>query len=398
MTSISSTSPVAPSTTESGPVGDAPLTAASGPLPGTYVLATAPVNIALIKYWGKRGDRQLNLPAASSLSITLYSDGVGEDRVLAGDSASGGTFSAGGSADRLTQLVTVTRVTVLPAPAADELWLNDKPVSPLTERAQRVLRFVRSSRPLPPVRIESSNKFPTAAGLASSASGYAALAMALGELAGLSLPERCLAARLGSGSACRSMLGGFVQWMVGERADGRDSLPHVLFGPEHWPELTVTVLLLEDGPKETGSGPGMERTLATSALFPARLQQVASSIERLQGAIRDRHFALFAELVMRDSNQFHAACLDSYPPLLYLGERSLAVMRAVHELNAQAATTLAAYTFDAGPNAFVFYQRPNREVVERAVNPTGSIPVVRCRGGEGAQIVALGRCGRDRPN
>lgn len=368
--------------------------------PHVYALAVAPINIALIKYWGKRGDRRLNLPAASSLSLTLHGEGEGETgtgvddflRPWEGEATS--SLEYAGNGDGATappvQLLTITRVTLLPAESvADELWLNNERVPSLNERIRRVLHFVRSLRPLSPVRIQSINRFPTAAGLASSASGYAALAMALGELAGLSPLERCLAARLGSGSACRSMLGGFVKWVAGERADGADSLPHSSFGSDHWPELAVTVLLLEEGPKETGSGEGMERTVATSALFPARLRQIDASIERLQGAIRERDFALFAEIVMRDSNQFHASCLDSYPPLLYLSGRSLAVMRAIHRLNGQGPAPLAAYTFDAGPNAFLFYLRPHRGIVEAAVNPTGSIPLIRCKVGPGARLVTI---------
>lgn len=370
------------------------------PTSNAYALAVAPVNIALIKYWGKRGDRRLNLPAASSLSLTLHDEeGESLDDVLQpweeGQlSLPEPENSAHKASPASTQLVTITRVTLLPAAAesiADELWLNNERVPSLNERIRRVLQFVRSLRPLPAVRIQSINRFPTAAGLASSASGYAALAMALGELVGLSPSERYLAARLGSGSACRSMLGGFVKWVAGERADGEDSLPHSSFESDHWPELAVTVLLLEEGPKETSSGEGMERTLATSTLFPTRLQQIESSIEQLQRAIRERDFALFAEIVMRDSNQFHASCLDSYPPLLYLNGRSLVVMRAIHQLNGQSSTPLAAYTFDAGPNAFLFYLRPNRRIVEAAVNPVGDIPLIRCKVGPGARIVSSER-------
>lgn len=331
----------------------------------TVATAEAPVNIALIKYWGKR-DQYLNLPTNSSLSITLDSE----------------------EAPGVAVLKTRTTVTLVGS-GEDAFFLNERKCD-LGGRLLRVLAYIRSVRTLGPLRIESVNYFPTSAGLASSAAAYAALVTAINALLEppLSAQEKSVAARLGSGSACRSLHEGFVQWEMGSDVGGFDSVSTTLFGAEHWSELRCLVVILSDRPKEVPSAEGMQRTVMTSTLYPMRLKAVPCRLAELTRAIGARDFGAFAELVMRDSNQFHAVCLDSFPPISYLTDRSHEIIRAVHALNGGACGAIAAYTFDAGPNAFVLCERQNLgrvEAILKSIAPASSI--LQCRLGKGPRVM-----------
>jgi diphosphomevalonate decarboxylase len=157
---------------------------------------------------------------------------------------------------------------------------------------------------------------------------------------------------MGSGSACRSLQGGFVAWDMGERADGTDSLARQVAPREHWPDLEAIICVVNAGQKGTPSTAGMQRTVATSELFAHRVTLVPERMRAMEAAIALKDFDGFAHLTMRDSNQFHACCLDTFPPVVYLSDVSHAIIRLVEAFNAQA--TRAAYTFDAGPNAVIY--------------------------------------------
>ncbi|XP_015277272.1 PREDICTED: diphosphomevalonate decarboxylase [Gekko japonicus] len=312
--------------------------------PLTVVTCTAPVNIAVIKYWGKR-DEDLILPINSSLSVTLHQD----------------------------QLKTTTTAAISRDFKEDRLWLNGKEDDIGHPRLQSCLREMRrlarkrrggngssSSSDPPPlslackVHMASENNFPTAAGLASSAAGYACLVYALAKLYGVE-GELSEVARQGSGSACRSMFGGFVQWTMGERDDGKDSVAQQVAPETHWPELRVLILVVSAEKKPVGSTAGMQTSVETSrllkhraeAVVPERMAQMARHIQRCD-------FEAFAELTMKDSNQFHATCLDTFPPIFYLNDVSKQVISLVHRFNAHHGKTKVGYTFDAGPNAVLF--------------------------------------------
>ncbi|MDZ4199441.1 MAG: diphosphomevalonate decarboxylase, partial [Kiritimatiellia bacterium] len=190
----------------------------------------APVNIALVKYWGKR-DERLNLPVTSSLSVSL----------------------AG--------LETRTEISAGAGP--DTMELDGRLLEADHPALRRVSTFLELFRPDPGIgfRLCSRNSVPTAAGLASSASGFAALVRALDGLFGWSLPARELSilARLGSGSACRSLFPGFVQWQAGQAADGMDSYAEPL--SERWPELRIGLWVIESGPKPVSSREAMRHTV-----------------------------------------------------------------------------------------------------------------------------------------
>jgi len=311
--------------------------------------ASAPVNIATLKYWGKR-DTALNLPTNSSMSVTLAQD----DLRATTTARAGAEFGA------------------------DALFLNGK-AEAIGKRTQQVLAALRAARaeveradasaaPLAdlPLQIVSNNNFPTAAGLASSAAGFAALVKAVALLYALpqSPSELSVLARQGSGSACRSMFGGYVAWEMGARADGSDSRAVEIAPVQHWPEMRALILVVSAEKKDVSSTAGMQVTVHTSSLFQERVRNVVPRrFDEMAESIRARDFATFADLTMRDSNQFHAVCLDSSPPIFYMNDVSRAAIRTVEQINERAGRPIAAYTFDAGPNCVIYYLEENEAPV-----------------------------------
>ncbi|KAH1181745.1 hypothetical protein KIL84_005471 [Mauremys mutica] len=292
----------------------------AGEKPLTVVTCTAPVNIAVIKYWGKR-DEELILPINSSLSVTLHQD----------------------------QLKTTTTAAISRDFKEDRLWLNREEADVGHPRLQSCLREMRrlarkrrgssagAAAPLSlayKVHVASVNNFPTAAGLASSAAGYACLVHTLARLYGVE-GELSEVARQGSGSACRSMLGGFVQWLMGERPDGKDSIAQQVAPETHWPELRVLILVVSAEKKPVGSTAGMQTSVDTSPLLKHRAEAVVPErMAQMIQFIQQRDFEGFGQLTMKDSNQFHATCLDTFPPIFYLNDVSRRIIALAHRFNA----------------------------------------------------------------
>jgi diphosphomevalonate decarboxylase len=218
------------------------------------------------------------------------------------------------------------------------------------------------------VHIASRNNFPTAAGLASSASGFAALVASLASLYELSASpsELSLIARQGSGSACRSLFGGFVAWEMGSAPDGSDSLAVEVAPREHWPDIHALICVVSDDKKGTSSTSGMQRTVETSPLLQHRIAHVVPArMDAIKEAILQRDFPSFARITMQDSNQFHAVALDTDPPIFYLNDVSRSIIAIITEYNRAAGTIKAAYTYDAGPNAVIYAPKENiKEIVE----------------------------------
>lgn len=216
------------------------------------------------------------------------------------------------------------------------------------------------------LHIVSENNFPTAAGLASSAAGFAALVVAIAKLYQLpqDMSEISKIARKGSGSACRSLFGGFVAWEMGKLADGEDSKAVEVAPLSHWPGIKAAILVVSDDKKDTPSTSGMQTTVQTSDLFQHRITEVVPKrFEEMKEAILAKNFEKFGELTMKDSNSFHAVCLDSYPPIFYLNDTSKKIIKLIHALNEEEGKIIAAYTFDAGPNAVIYYEKENEPKV-----------------------------------
>uniref|UniRef100_W5LZA1 Diphosphomevalonate decarboxylase n=1 Tax=Lepisosteus oculatus TaxID=7918 RepID=W5LZA1_LEPOC len=304
------------------------------------VTCTAPVNIAVIKYWGKR-DEDLVLPINSSLSVTLHQD----------------------------QLKTTTTVASSRSLKEDRIWLNGKEENINLPRLQSCLREIRrlarkrrssgdggaeSSGLAHKVHICSVNNFPTAAGLASSAAGYACLVYALARLYGLEA-ELSEVARLGSGSACRSVYGGFVQWLMGEREDGKDSVAEQVEAESHWPELRVLILVVSAERKLVGSTAGMQTSVETSPLLKFKKPLVVPAHPPVEG-----HCVVLDEFARRAANTFGKAIalgssclLTTHYNISVTNECSVKTTISLVNLNRNANNKVA-YTFDAGPNAVIY--------------------------------------------
>lgn len=312
--------------------------------------STAPVNIATLKYWGKR-DKTLNLPTNSSISVTLSQKDLR-------------TLTTASTSEKYTK---------------DELYLNGE-LHPIdSERSVMCLAKLREYRlelelkdaSLPKfsqwkLRIISENNFPTAAGLASSAAGFAALISSIAQLYELpqDASELSKIARMGSGSACRSLFGGFVAWEMGDLANGEDSKAVEVAPKAHWPSMKACILVVSDDKKDVPSTSGMQLTVQTSDLFQHRITQVVPKrFIEMKKSIQDRDFAKFAELTIKDSNSFHSVCLDSYPPIFYLNDTSKRIIKLINYLNEKEGELIAAYTFDAGPNAVIYYLQENESKV-----------------------------------
>jgi diphosphomevalonate decarboxylase len=160
-------------------------------------------------------------------------------------------------------------------------------------------------------------------------------------------------------------MGGYVAWRAGVLKDGSDSLAEEVAPASHWPDMRALILVVSDAKKDVPSTEGMQATVATSTLFPMRAESVVPArMSAMETAIRNRDFSSFAEITMKDSNNFHATNLDTWPPIFYLNDVSRAVIRLVHNLNRAVGETICAYTFDAGPNAVIYYlERESDRVV-----------------------------------
>lgn len=155
-------------------------------------------------------------------------------------------------------------------------------------------------------------------------------------------------------------MGGYVAWRKGEKEDGSDSKAEQVAEASHWPEMRALILVVSAAKKDVPSTAGMQQTVATSSLFQQRVKRVVpDNMALMEEAIKKKDFSQFAEVSMRDSNSFHACCADTYPPIFYMNDVSRAAIRAVESINAQAGETIAAYTFDAGPNCVVYYLEKN---------------------------------------
>lgn len=301
---------------------------------GATAVARAHSNIALVKYWGKR-DAALNIPAVGSISVALEG------------------------------LYTDTRVTFRPDLADDEFWIDGSRGD--VTRVSRVLDLVRARAGHEQrVVVSSTNNFPTGAGLASSASGFAALVVAAAGAAGLELTDRELSilARRGSGSAARSIFGGFAEMHTGVAADGSDSYAEQLLGPADWP-LSVAVAITERGEKSINSTFGMVESAATSPFYPTWLDSADDDLSEMRAAIAARDFARLGELSEYNCLKMHALMLSTRPALLYWNAATVAVLHAVRGLRADGVP--AYFTIDAGPQVKVLSLPADTAVVQAAL-------------------------------
>jgi diphosphomevalonate decarboxylase len=286
----------------------------------------------------------------------------------------------------LDGLFTRTTVSFQPSLALDELLINGREVTGKgLERVSGILDIVRQSAGLDfRAEVVSENNFPTGAGIASSAAAFAALALAATKAAGLDWPESAISrlARLGSGSASRSVPSGFVEWNMG--TGDEDSFAVSIAPPEHW-DLADCVAIVSAGHKATGSTEG-HALAPTSPLQAARVADAPRRLEICRRAILERDFGALAQVIELDSDMMHAVMMTSQPALFYWKPATLAVMETVRSWRADGLQV--AYTIDAGPNVHVIC--PQSEMAQVAAllrEIPGVSNVLQARVGGPARLV-----------
>lgn len=318
--------------------------------------AVARANIALAKYWGK-SDVALNLPAVPSISLTL---------------------------DPLT---TETKVTLDATLERDLLLLGGKAAGESeTRRAAKLLDGLRARcAETRFARVESVNHFPTASGLASSASGFAALAGAAQAAMGMALrPEEISAiARQASASAARSVYGGFVELPAGVPGDG-DLAATRLYPPGYW-DVRIVVAVANEGPKETGSTDGMEHTRNTSPYYDAWLHAAPALAADVKRGLETRDLARVGEAMEQSTLAFHACAMAAAPAVVYLQPVTLAALATVKRLRRDGVSVYA--TMDAGPHVKALCAAEDAARVSTALEATdGVLRIILASPGEGLTI------------
>ncbi|MCF3943835.1 diphosphomevalonate decarboxylase [Oceanobacillus alkalisoli] len=320
--------------------------------------AKAHTNIALIKYWGKRNE-ELILPTNNSLSLTLdgfyttttvdFQEDFTEDRFELN-----GTLEQGEAYKRVTAFLDLVRQM-----AGKELYAH----------------------------VASDNQVPTAAGFASSASGFAALAAAASKAIGLDLDPKELSrlTRRGSGSSSRSIYGGFAEWQMGEKEDGSDSYAVSIADENHW-DIRMAGVVLTSEMKKISSRAGMRRTVETSPFYEGWLKSIPEDLSGIKEAIQEKDFIRVGEIAEANCLKMHATSLGAKPPFTYWLDSTIRVMHQVQEMREQGIP--AYFTIDAGPNVKVLYLPEHESQVERILRKVpGVTDVILSKPGPGVSYL-----------
>ena len=324
----------------------------------TTATAQANPNIAFIKYWGNR-DNALRVPMNGSISMNL--DG----------------------------LYTRTTVSFQHSLPFDELVINGHEVRGAgAERVSYILDIIRGLANIHDrAEVMTENNFPSGAGIASSASAFAALALAGSKAAGLNLsePELSRLARRGSGSASRSIPGGFVEWQMGTTDE--DSFAFSIAPADHW-NIVDCVAIVSASHKKTGSTEG-HAIAPTSPLQAARVADTPRRLDLCRDAILNKDFDAFASIVELDSDIMHSVMMTSTPALHYWKPASLAVMNAIRQWRSEGLS--ACYTVDAGANVHVLCLDTESQTVNKRLREIDGVEdVLAAHAGGAAKIVING--------
>lgn len=316
--------------------------------------AVANPNIAFIKYWG-RADTELNLPANPSLSMNLAA------------------------------LITSTTVEFRPRQSADSVTIDDEPAA--GQARDRVVAHLDRVRVMAGTNdrawVVSRSEFPAGTGLASSASAFAALSLAAAQAAGMDLGEDSLSrlARLGSGSACRSVPSGFCVW-TGDSDEA--SFARQIASPEHW-DLRDVIAVVSRQHKRVGSHDG-HALAATSPFQEARLGAVPRLMSQARSAIERRDLGALGTAIEADALAMHGVMLTSSPALLYWEPATIDVLRAVRACRESGQETY--FTMDAGPNVHCICEKANAaKVASRLRNVSGVEDIMVSGPGNGVRLV-----------
>lgn len=300
------------------------------------VTAVAPANIAFIKYWGKKNE-ELRLPANSSISLNL------------------------------DKCFTITTVEFAKKYKNDSFEIIGEKVS--NKEKERVFKHLERIRNLTNLsagglkaKVVSKNSFPKSAGIAASASGFAALTLAGVKAVGLDLSEKELTilARLGSGSACRSIPDGFVEWKTGDKSE--DSYAYSLYPANYW-DLRDIICIVETEKKKVSSTEGMEKAWS-SPFYRIRLESLRNKIEKIKKAMAEKNFKLLGEITEEEAINMHCVMMTQKPALFYWTKETIEIIQAVLLWRNQG--TPVYFTIDAGPNVHLICQgRDEKKVVKK---------------------------------
>jgi len=324
------------------------------------ITVQANANIALIKYWGKR-DQNLFLPTKSSLSVTL------------------------------SGLTTITSIE-FNSKNYDEIVINNHPVPKKSkEKIVKFLNLFRKSYNIKNYfKINTKNEFPTAAGLASSASGFVALSYALNKICNLNLTKKELSilTRRASGSAARSVFGGFAIWHKGQKIDGSDSYAEQLFPQDYWPDFCVLVAVVNDQEKKVSSRDAMQITVKTSPFYDEWVQSSEQKIPEMIKAIKERDLKTVGLLAESDCLDMHKTMQTSIPAINYWQPETIDIMNVVKKLRDNGIDCY--FTIDAGPNVKILCLRKDLEDIKKSVQAVGAVKqFIVC--GVGYGVGAVGR-------
>jgi len=298
------------------------------------ITVKAPANIAFIKYWGKRNEK-LRIPANSSISMNLsntfsitsvdFDNRLKEDVVKIDD-----VVSAGGEKERVARHLSLVRKMAGKSDYAEVI---------------------------------SKNNFPKASGIASSASGFAALTLAASLAARLKLSEKDLSilARLGSGSACRSIPDGFVEWKKGSK--NQDSFAYSLYPADYW-DICDVIAVIGQTSKKVSSTEG-HAIAESSPFYKTRIAGMKNKIKEIKLALKDKDFTRFGEILEAEAVNMHTVMMTSNPALFYWTPKTLEIILKVIDWRGEGIE--AYFTIDAGPNVHIICEGKNLEKIKAKV-------------------------------
>lgn len=316
--------------------------------------AIAHANMAFIKYWGKK-NLELNIPANGSISVNL---------------------------DNLKSLTTVEFVEGL---KKDEVTINGQKEVGEESRVSKHLDRIRKLSGIDlKARVVSENNYPTAGGLASSGSGFAALSVAASAAAGLKLTEQELSilARQGSGSAARSISDGIAEWLAGDTNE--ESYAYSLYPADYW-DISAVVAVVSSEEKKIKSTQG-HGLVESSPFYAVRLSEMSKKIEEMKEILARRDFTAFGELLEAEALNMHAVMLTSKPALVYWRGGTVEVMHRVRKWRQEGLESY--FTIDAGPQPVLFCENKDVEdLVSRLKQIDMVKDVVVNKPGEGARLI-----------
>ena len=317
--------------------------------------AQAPSNIAFTKYWGKK-DEVLRLPLHGSISMTQ------------------------------SNLLTTTTVEFSEKYEKDQVIINGGSVE--TGEAKRVIKHLDRIRKMANINLKakmvSNNNFPSGTGLAASASGFAALTLATCSAAGLKLSEKELSilARQGSGSACRSIPGGFVEWLDGNTSE--TSYAVQIFPANYW-KIADVVVIVSTGKKDVSSSKGQENAF-TSPFLPIRLSRMKKKNQLLKKIIKSRNFTKFGEVLEAEALEFHTITLTQTPPLIYWLPTTIMLMKLAQTWRKDGLEVY--FTLDTGQDIHLLCEAKNVEKVKAKLKDIKEVKNIIVNGpGDGARLI-----------